>query len=105
MLGSVLSFSPDLAERVSQYCETHSEGTHLLLRTLPMGYQAYSQFLSSALPKILDKHWEWTIHNRFDSEMMSSKLQGQWMIWMAQWIAPKRGKSQTSILSFRPDLG
>ena len=57
-----------------------------------------------ALPEILDKHWEWTIHNRFDSEMMSSKLQGQWMIWMAQWIAPKRGKSQTSILVPRPDL-
>ena len=26
-----------------------------------------------------------------DAEMMSSKLQGQWLIWMAQWIAPKRG--------------
>lgn len=53
---------------------------------------------------VLDKHWEWTIHNRFDSDMMSSKLEGQWMIWMAQWIAPKRGRSQTSVLIPRPDL-
>ena len=26
MLGSVLPFSPDLADRVSEYCEKHSEG-------------------------------------------------------------------------------
>ena len=42
MLGSVLPFSPDLADRVSEYCERHSEGTHSLLRTLTIVYQADS---------------------------------------------------------------
>ncbi|KAK3171658.1 hypothetical protein OEA41_003742 [Lepraria neglecta] len=68
MLGSVLPFSPDLADRVSEYCEKHSE----------------------ELPESLDKHWEWTVRTWMDAEMMSSKLQGQWMIWMSQWMAPKR---------------
>ncbi|CAL8584120.1 hypothetical protein XPA_009725 [Xanthoria parietina] len=74
MLESVLPFSPDLAKKVSEYCERHSE----------------------ALPRQLHDRWEWTTgHYRgaeiyTNAEMMSSKLQGQWMIWMAQWIAPKR---------------
>ena len=32
MLGSVLPFSPELADRVSEYCEKHSEGRFFLLR-------------------------------------------------------------------------
>ncbi|KAL2059190.1 hypothetical protein ABVK25_000482 [Lepraria finkii] len=68
MLGSVLPFSPDLADRVSEYCEKHSK----------------------ELPESLERHWEWTIRTWMDAEMMSSKLQGQWMIWMSQWMAPKR---------------
>jgi len=68
MLGSVLPFSPDLADRVSEYCETHSE----------------------PLPDKLEEHWNWTVRTWMDAEMMSSKLQGQWLIWMSQWIAPKR---------------
>ncbi|KAL8867859.1 MAG: hypothetical protein Q9174_005384 [Haloplaca sp. 1 TL-2023] len=74
MLESVLPFSTDLAKKVSEYCERHSE----------------------ALPGHLHDRWEWTkshyngneIHT--NAEIMSSLLQGQWMIWMAQWIAPKR---------------
>lgn len=68
MLESVLPFSPELAERVSDYCEKHSE----------------------ELPEVLNKHWEWTINSCLDAEMMSSKLQGQWMIWTSQFLAPKR---------------
>ena len=51
-----------------------------------------------ALPTHLHKHWEWTAQHFRDAdihgnaEMMSSRLQGQWMIWMAEWIAPKRGQ-------------
>ena len=77
MLTSVLPFSPDLVDRVAEYCEKHSFANGL--DTL-------------ALPESLDKHWEWTVRSWLDAEMMSSKLQGQWMIWMGQWIAPKRGK-------------
>ena len=50
-----------------------------------------------ALPEVLDKHWDWTVRHYVDAEMMSSKLQGQWMIWMAQWIAPKRGQSASKV--------
>ena len=31
MLASVLSFSPDLADQVSEYCENHSDGKYLSL--------------------------------------------------------------------------
>lgn len=34
MLGSVLPFSPDLADRVSEYCEKHSKGKQNFLLTL-----------------------------------------------------------------------
>jgi hypothetical protein len=35
MLGSVLPFTPELAERVSEYCEQHSDGAsrNLLILT------------------------------------------------------------------------
>ena len=47
----------------------------------------------SALPKVLDELWELTIRTWLDAEMMSSKLQGQWMVWTSQLMAPKRGES------------
>ena len=50
------------------------------------------------LPEVLDKHWEWTTGNLSNAEMMSSKLQGQWMVWMAEWIAPKRGQAGSKTL-------
>jgi len=68
MLSSILSFTPDQAEEVSEYCETHS----------------------TALPNYLKHHWDWTLKNFVDADKMSSTLQGQWMIFMAQWISPKR---------------
>ena len=38
MLGSVLPFSPELADRVSEYCEAHSEG--LIHQNPPQYYQS-----------------------------------------------------------------
>ena len=68
MLGSILSFSPELADRVSDYCETNSEG----------------------LPPPMHKHWDYTAESFGDADKMSSKLQAQFFIWLAQLLGPKR---------------
>ncbi|PWY91341.1 putative SAM-dependent O-methyltransferase [Aspergillus sclerotioniger CBS 115572] len=68
MLSSILPFSPDLADRASQYCESHSD--------IP--------------PDTLLAHWVQTTQKFGDADKMSSKLQGQWMIWLAEDRKPKR---------------
>jgi len=40
MLASVLSFSPELADQVSEYCEEHSDGTYLLVVLVSSSLQA-----------------------------------------------------------------
>ncbi|KAL8654024.1 MAG: hypothetical protein Q9210_001765 [Variospora velana] len=93
MLKSVLPFSPDLTERVLEYCEKHAE-VIAQSNTVQYGDSAKRRHaIHLALPTLLHIHWEWTIRHYIDTEMMSSRLQGQWIIWMAQWIAPKRGFS------------
>lgn len=56
--------------------------------------------LQTVLPDVLAKHWQWTIDHCVDADMMSSRLQGQWMIWTSQWIAPKRGKEEKFFCTF-----
>lgn len=102
MLGSVLPFTPELADRVSEYCEAHSEGSGPLssLPSLHVFFIANQQAFPIALPPILAQHWDWTVRTWMDAEMMSSKLQGQWLIWMTQWMAPKRSSSAFSIATY-----
>lgn len=69
MLGSVLPFSEEVADRVSEYCETRS----------------------TPLPDALQKHWEDTRGKFSDAEKMSSRLQGAWMVFTAKDRKPKRG--------------
>lgn len=45
---------------------------------------------SLGLPQHIKDLWEWTLRERKDADKMSSLVQGQWMIWMAQWICPNR---------------
>lgn len=47
----------------------------------------------------MKEHWDWTLKNFVDADKMSSSLQGQWMIFMAQWIAPKRGEFSVTNLT------
>ncbi|MCJ1367963.1 hypothetical protein MMC16_007101 [Acarospora aff. strigata] len=68
MLGSVLPFTPEVAERISQYCEENS----------------------TKLPASITDHWQWTSESFGDADKMSSQLQGQWMIFTAQDRKPKR---------------
>ena len=68
MLGSILSFSPELADRVSDYCEKHSE----------------------PLPKPMHDHWERSTESFGDADKMSSKLQAQFFIWISQFVKPRR---------------
>jgi hypothetical protein len=69
MLGSVLPFDEETADRVSDYCEQKS----------------------TPITDILDKHWEWTRTHFSDADKMSSRLQGAWMIFTARDRKPKRG--------------
>lgn len=68
MLGSVLPFSEEIADRVSEYCEDRS----------------------TAIPDSLGKHWEYTRTHFSDADKMSSRLQGTWMIFTAKDRKPKR---------------
>ncbi|KAK4174352.1 S-adenosyl-L-methionine-dependent methyltransferase [Triangularia setosa] len=68
MLGSILPFNEETADRVSAYCEKNS----LLI------------------PDALAEHWEWTRTRFPDADKMSSRLQGSWMIFTAQDRKPKR---------------
>ncbi|KND89161.1 putative O-methyltransferase YrrM [Tolypocladium ophioglossoides CBS 100239] len=68
MLGSVLPFSEEHADRVSEYSEKRS----------------------AQIPKVLNDHWEWTRSKFSDADKMSSRLQGSWMIFTAQDRNPKR---------------
>ena len=70
MLGSVLPFTEDVADRVSEYCETRS----------------------TPITDTLQKHWEYTRGKFSDADKMSSRLQGAWMIFTAKDRKPKRGK-------------
>ncbi|KAL8970140.1 MAG: hypothetical protein Q9197_003974 [Variospora fuerteventurae] len=59
MLESVLPFSPDLTEKVSEYCEKHAEGI-AQLNTVQYGDSAKRRHaIHLALPTLLHKHWEW----------------------------------------------
>ncbi|KAK8095675.1 o-methyltransferase domain-containing protein [Apiospora kogelbergensis] len=62
MLGSVLPFTEDVADRVSEYCETRS----------------------TPITDTLQKHWEYTRGKFSDADKMSSRLQGAWMIFTAK---------------------
>ncbi|KAL2140869.1 hypothetical protein VTI28DRAFT_3160 [Corynascus sepedonium] len=68
MLGSILPFSEETADRVSEYCENSS---------LP-------------ITDALADHWEWTRTRFPDADKMSSRLQGSWMIFTARDRKPKR---------------
>ncbi|KAF3010364.1 hypothetical protein E8E14_009515 [Neopestalotiopsis sp. 37M] len=68
MLGSVLPFDEETADRVSDYCEKKS----------------------TQITDVLDKHWEWTRTHFSDADKMSSRLQGAWMIFTAKDRRPKR---------------
>ncbi|KZL74856.1 sam-dependent o-methyltransferase [Colletotrichum incanum] len=68
MLGSVLPFSEEVADRVSDYCEERS----------------------TPIPNVLLDHWKWTRGKFSDADKMSSRLQGSWMIFTAQDRKPKR---------------
>lgn len=70
MLGSVLPFTEEIADRVSDYCEDRS----------------------TPIPKVLLDHWEWTRGKFSDADKMSSRLQGSWMIFTAKDRKPKRGE-------------
>lgn len=70
MLGSVLPFSEEIADRVSEYCETNA----------------------TALPDVLSQHWEYTRTHFTDADKMSSRLQGAWMIFTAKDRKPKRSE-------------
>lgn len=78
MLGSVLPFTEEHADRVSEYCEKRSQN----------------------IPRVLYEHWEWTRSKFSDADKMSSRLQGSWMIFTAQDRKPKRGKCIAGILPF-----
>ncbi|KAI1075120.1 putative SAM-dependent O-methyltransferase [Whalleya microplaca] len=68
MLGSVLPFNEETADRISAYCEQHS----------------------TALPDCLGEHWKDTQSRFSDADKMSSRLQGAWMIFTARDRKPKR---------------
>ncbi|KAK4656861.1 hypothetical protein QC762_207880 [Podospora pseudocomata] len=68
MLGSILPFNEETADRVSAYCEKNSHG----------------------IPDALVEHWEWTRTRFPDADKMSSRLQGSWMIFTARDRKPKR---------------
>ena len=68
MLGSILSFSPELAEQVSEYCEKNSTN----------------------IPPMMHSHWGFTTEAFGDADKMSSKLQAQFFIWLAQLLNPTR---------------
>lgn len=70
MLGSILPFSEEHADRVSEYSEKNS----------------------TQIPPVLYDHWKWTRSSFSDADKMSSRLQGSWMIFTAQDRKPKRGK-------------
>lgn len=71
MLGSVLPFSEENADRVSEYCEKRS----------------------TRITGNLSDHWEYTRSKFSDADKMSSRLQGAWMIFTARDRKPKRGMS------------
>lgn len=75
MLGSILPFNEETADRVSAYCEKNSHG----------------------IPDALVEHWEWTRTRFPDADKMSSRLQGSWMIFTARDRKPKRSKQSLSI--------
>ncbi|KAK7742005.1 hypothetical protein SLS53_004589 [Cytospora paraplurivora] len=68
MLGSVLPFSEEVADRVSEYCEADS----------------------TPIPEVLAEHWEHTRLRFSDADKMSSRLQGAWMIFTAKDRKPRR---------------
>ena len=63
----------------------------------------WNEFL--ALPDSLERQWKWTLRSKLDAEQMSSKLQGQWMIWTSHLMAPKRGQLHFSLTLFASILG
>ncbi|KAH0420829.1 hypothetical protein CcaCcLH18_13790 [Colletotrichum camelliae] len=76
MLGSVLPFSEEVADRVSDYCEERS----------------------TPIPPVLLEHWNWTRSKFADADKMSSRLQGAWMIFTAKDRKPKRSSFQLASL-------
>jgi hypothetical protein len=70
MLGSILPFDEETADRVSGYCEERS----------------------LQIPETLAEHWEWTRRQFPDADKMSSRLQGSWMIFTAKDRKPKRSE-------------
>ncbi|KAI5860468.1 O-methyltransferase [Durotheca rogersii] len=68
MLTSVLSFTPEMAERVTEYC-TNS---------------------STDVSSNMNELWDWTVQEFEDADKMSSPLQGSTMKFLAGLLQPKR---------------
>lgn len=68
MLTSVLSFTPEMAATVTQYCTEHSTD------------------VSSNMKEV----WGWTCGEFEDADKMSSPLQGTTMKFLASWMGAKR---------------
>ncbi|OAA54532.1 O-methyltransferase [Niveomyces insectorum RCEF 264] len=68
MLTSVLSFTPELAATVTEYCTDHSED------------------VSGHLKEV----WDWTVSEFEDSDKMSSPLQSATFKFLAEFIQPRR---------------
>ncbi|OJD18668.1 hypothetical protein AJ78_01364 [Emergomyces pasteurianus Ep9510] len=68
MLNSILPFTPEVAEEVSEYCLKHT----------------------NAAPQTMNEVWDYTAKSFKDADKMSSPIQGSWMIFLAQDRKPKR---------------
>ncbi|KAI1081039.1 O-methyltransferase [Whalleya microplaca] len=68
MLTSVLSFTPEMAEKVTEYCTENSSDVSGNMKDL----------------------WDWTVSKFEDADKMSSPLQGSTMKFLAGLIQPKR---------------
>ncbi|KAI3319857.1 O-methyltransferase [Xylariaceae sp. AK1471] len=68
MLTSVLSFTPEMAEKVTEYC-TES---------------------STDVSNHMNELWDWTVEQFEDADKMSSPLQGSTMKFLAGLLKPKR---------------
>ncbi|OJD20861.1 hypothetical protein ACJ73_07801 [Blastomyces percursus] len=68
MLNSILPFTPEVAEEVSDYCLKHTNG----------------------VPRMMEEVWEYTAKSFKDADKMSSPIQGSWMIFLAQDRKPRR---------------
>ncbi|MCJ1373880.1 hypothetical protein MMC20_005110 [Loxospora ochrophaea] len=68
MLNSIISFTPEMAGQVTEYCMASSNPT------------------SSNMKEV----WDWTVKKFENADKMSSPLQGSTMKFTAEFLAPKR---------------